>query len=217
MQRLPSPRTTTTRCVVRLVPLRPSALSAATRAQCQQQRAAAGRLWTALVQQHAAARAQEQWLSAGDLERVTKGGQYALQRHSVQALRQKCAANVATATELRRQEFAETGRIETEYPHHPKPYQMVVWKDQALQVMPDGQLRLPCGGQRPPLLLPLPLPQEYRTAHLRRAELLWRADHYELALTLATGSCVPDPLASGGGEEVVAARRWWRLGASRRW
>jgi putative transposase len=198
---------TTTLYVVRLVPLR--GLSATTLARCQQLRAEAGRLWTDLMRQHAAARTQGQWFSAGDLEQATKGGQYALHSQSVQALCQKFAANVATAPELRRQEFAATGQIQTAYPHHPKPDQTVVWKDQALRVLPDGSLRLPCGGQRPPLLLPLP--QEYRSANLRRVELTWRADHYELALTVDTGTSWPVPLAGGAvagvdlGEVHIAA------------
>ena len=32
----------------------------------------------------------------------------------------------------------------------------MVWKNQALTVLPSGLLRLPVGGQRPPLLLPAP-------------------------------------------------------------
>src|SRR6185437_15413852 len=115
---------TNTACVVRLVVLRRTALSAATWAQCQAVRREAGRLWTELVRLHVKARAQGQgqWLSAGDLEQATKGGQYALHSQSVQALCQKFAANVATATELRQQELTETGRIQTEYPHHAKSY-----------------------------------------------------------------------------------------------
>jgi putative transposase len=108
-----------TQCVVRLIALRGLAVS--TLAQCQTLRAEAGRLWTDLVTLHAQARAHGQWLSASELEQATKGGQYALHSQSVQALCQKFAANVATATELRRQEFAETGRIQTEYPITPKP------------------------------------------------------------------------------------------------
>ena len=46
---------TTTQCAVRLVVLR--GLSDATLAHCQALRAEAGRLWTDLVQMHAAARA----------------------------------------------------------------------------------------------------------------------------------------------------------------
>ena len=184
-------------------------LDSATLAQCQALRQEAGRLWTDLVTLHAQARTQGQWLSAGEFEQATKGGQYALHSQSVQALCQKFAANVETATELRRQEFAETGQVQTQYPHHPKVYQTVVWKDQALTILPTGQLRLPTGGQRPPLLLPLP--EEYRRANLRRAELTWRADHYELCLTLDTGETLPPPLPTGAvagvdlGEVHVAA------------
>jgi hypothetical protein len=50
-----------------------------------------------------------------------------------------------------------------------------MWKDQALQVLPNGRLRLPTGGQRPPLLLPMPA--EYHQADVCRAEWIWRADH----------------------------------------
>ena len=98
-------------CVVRLVVLR--GLSPTTQLQCQAQRLQAGRLWTDLVSLHAQARAQGRWLSAGELELATKGGQYTLHSQSVQALCQKFAASVETATELRRQELAETGHIQT--------------------------------------------------------------------------------------------------------
>jgi hypothetical protein len=69
---------TTTPCGVRLLPLR--GLSLATLIQCQELRLEAGRLWTALVSVHAQARAQGRWLSAGELEEATKGGQEALHR-----------------------------------------------------------------------------------------------------------------------------------------
>jgi putative transposase len=197
---------TRTQCVVCLLSLR--GLSAAQLSQCQTLRAEAGQLWTDLVALHTRAREHGQWLSAGELEQATKGGQYALHSQSVQALCQKFAANVATATELRRQEFAETGRIQTEYPHHPKAYQTVVWKDQALVILPTGQLRLPCGAQRPPLLLPLP--EEYQRANLRRVEVTWRADHYELCLTLDTGAALPPPRVAGELAGVDLGRRTWR-------
>ena len=198
---------TKTQCVVRLISLR--GLSAAQLSQCQALRQEAGRLWTDLLTLHAQARAQGQWLSVGELEQATKGGQYALHSQSVQALCQKFSANVETATDLRRQELAETGRVQTQYPHHPKVYQTVIWKDQALTILPSGELRLPSGGQRPPLLLPLP--DEYREANLRRVEVTWRADHYELCLTLDTGTTLPPPLPAGAvagvdlGEVHIAA------------
>ena len=67
---------TATPCVVRLVVLR--GLSSTAQLQCQALRTEAGRLWTDLVSLHAQARAQGRWLSAGELEQATKGGQYAL-------------------------------------------------------------------------------------------------------------------------------------------
>jgi hypothetical protein len=114
---------TSSRCVVRLVALRD--LSASTLAQCQALRQEAGRLWTDLVTLHTQARAQGQWLGAGELEQATKGGKYALHNQSVQALCQKLAATVDTATELRKHELAETRRLQTQYPHRPKAYQTV--------------------------------------------------------------------------------------------
>ena len=135
---------TSTQCVVRLVASR--GLSAAQRSQCQALRTEAGRLWTDLVRLHTQARDEGRWLSAGEVEQATKGGQYALHSQSVQALCQKFAANLDTATELRRREIAETGYIQTQYPHHPTVYQTVIWKDQALQVLPSGRLCLPTGG-----------------------------------------------------------------------
>jgi putative transposase len=101
---------TATQCVVRLLALR--GLSAATLAQCQTLRAEAGQLWTDLdrsgpiwtnlVTLHTQAPEHGQWRSASELERATKGGRYALHSQSVQALCQKFAANVATASELRK-------------------------------------------------------------------------------------------------------------------
>src|SRR6516165_11201138 len=116
---------TATQCVVRLVALQ--GLSPATRLQCQALRAEAGRLWTDLVRLHTQARVEGRWLSAGELEQATKGGQYALHSQSVQALCQTLAANVATAVERRRQEMSEQAHVQTAYPHHPKTYQTVVW------------------------------------------------------------------------------------------
>ena len=193
---------TKTQCVVRLISLR--GLSAAQLSQCQALRQEAGRLWTDLLTLHAQARAQGQWLSVGELEQATKGGQYALHSQSVQALCQKFSANVETATDLRRQELAETGHVQTQYPHHPKVYQTVIWKDQALTIHPSGELRLPCGAQRPPLLLPMPA--EYRRANLRRVEVTWRADHYELCLTLDTGDDAAASAAGGGGRRGGSGR-----------
>jgi putative transposase len=180
---------TNTQCVVRLLPLR--GLSLSTLAQCQTLRTEAGRLWTDLVRLHAEGRANGPWLNASDLEQATKGRQYVLHSQTIQALCQKFAANLATAADLRRQEMEEIGHIQTKYPYHTKSYQTVVWKDQALLFDRPGFLGLKNGLGRPPLYLPLP--KEYVGANLRRAELTWRADHYELCLTIDTGRPLPAP------------------------
>ena len=183
---------TATACVVHLVRLQ--RLPEATLTHCQALRQEAGRLWTDLVQMHAAAREQGQWLQAGDLEKATKGGQYALGSQTVQALCQKFAANVDTATELRQQEAAQ-GSITTQYPHHPKSYHTVIWKDQGLVWDRPGHLGLKNGLSRPYLYLPVPA--RYQEANVRKVELTWRANHYELCLTLDTGQCLPPPLVDG--------------------
>src|SRR5215831_8475334 len=95
---------TSTQCLVRLVAVR--GLSPATLVQCQALRAEAGRVWTDLLTLHAQARLPGRWLSPRELEQATNGGQDALHSQSVQALCQKLAANLDTATELRGQEWA---------------------------------------------------------------------------------------------------------------
>ena len=185
---------TSTQCVVRLVALR--GLSLATLLQRQALRQAAGGWGTDLLTFQAQTRAQGQWLSAAALEQATKGGQSALHRQSVCTLAQTLAATVdGHRTAERRRELAETGYLQTQSPHHPEGYQTVVWKDQALTVLPSGEVRLPTGGQRPPLLLPLPA--EYHAATRRRAALTWRAEHDELCLTLDTGASRSSPLPAG--------------------
>ena len=200
-------RTARTECRVHLVMLRH--LPATTLAQCQTLRQEAGRLWTGLVAMHAQARLAGQWLQAGELEKATKGGQFALGSQTAQALCQKLAANIATTTQLRRQEAAATGRIQTDYPRHPKPYQTVIWKDQGVVWDRPGCIGLK-NGQGSPYLY-LPVPDCYWGTSVRRVELLWRADHYELALTLDPGQALPMPAPAGDiagidlGEVHVAA------------
>src|SRR5947209_2004620 len=163
-----------TTCVVRLVPL---AVNRDQAKQCAALWREAGRCWSAMVAAHVASRSG-QWLSANDLMQEFKGG-YALHSQSIQALAQKLEANVQGTRERR-----SNGDRDIEYPYRPKEYQTVTLKAQAIRVR-EGWIVLSTGRGREPLVLVLP--QEYRSADIRTAELLWRADRYELALTLDTG------------------------------
>ena len=190
-------RTARTECRVHLVMLRH--LPATTLAHCQTLRQEAGRLWTGLVAMHAQARLAGQWLQAGELEKATKGGQFALGSQTAQALCQKLAATIATTPPSSAgRRAAATGRIQTECPRHPKPSQTVIGKDQGVVWDRPGGIGLKNGQGSP--YLSLPVPDCYwgtsggtsGGTSVRRVELLWRADHYELALTLEPGqACAP--------------------------
>lgn len=163
---------------MRLVTLR---LTDAQARQCEELRREAGKAWSEMIAAHVASR-DGKWLTAVDMMRDFKG-RYTLHSQSVQALAQKLEANVDTARQLR-----ANGDMEARYPYREKPYQTVTWKDQGIR-QKDGQIILSNGRGRAPLMLSLP--EKYRGANLRKAELIWRADHYELALTIDTGEVNP--------------------------
>jgi putative transposase len=175
-------KTSQTNNVVRIIPLH---LSKTQEQQCEELRREAGRCWSDMVQAHVASR-DDQWLSGVEMQAMFKG-QYALHSQTVQALAQKLEANIRTARELRQQE-AQRGEVKTRYPYKTKPYQTVTWKDQALRVR-DGRIVLSNGRGRQPVTLKLSA--EYHDADIRKAELTWRADHYELCITLDTGEVNP--------------------------
>lgn len=128
------------------------------------------------------------WLSAIELNKLFKG-HYALHSQTVRALAQKLEANVATAREIRKSD------PEACYAYHPKQYQTVVWKESAIHMLDSGQLLLSNGRNNTPLVVSVP--SEYLDMDIRKAELTWRADHYELCLTIDTGVVNPPPKESG--------------------
>lgn len=172
-------RLSATQLVVQIVHLR---LSAAQMAHCAALRREAGRAWTTLLAAHRASR-DSTWLTEAALKREFKG-QFALHSQTVQALAEKLIANVETARDLRNTDPT------AQYPYRVKPYQTVSWKPAAIHRQ-GNHVVLSNGRGNPPLVLPLPAP--YATAPLRGCELTWRADHYELCLTVDTG-VVPPPL-----------------------
>jgi putative transposase len=178
-------RSSHTNCIVRILPLRE--LSAQQEALCLFLREEAGRCWTDMLTAHIESRSGK-WLSSVDLSKRFKG-QYVLHSQTIQALAQKLEANVDTARELRKSD------PEARYPHHPKKYQTVVWKESAIHWVEGDQILLSNGKNNHPLILPVPA--EYMNVDIRKAELTWRADHYELCLTINTGLVNPPPKEIG--------------------
>ncbi|HWQ12553.1 MAG TPA: transposase [Roseiflexaceae bacterium] len=198
-------KTSPTSCTVQLLALH--ALPPATLALCHALRQEAGRCWSDLVAAHRAAREQGVWLTDAELRALTKGARYALHSQSVQALGQQLLANVATTHALRQQERRAGCEPTAQYPHRTTAFHTVRWKDQAVRVR-SGMLVLPNGRHQRELVLPLPARYQQRT--IRAVELLWRADHYELALTVEEAA--PPPLRPEGqtagvdlGEVAIAA------------
>jgi len=193
-------KTAATTNTTQIVALR--TLTADTCALCETLRREAGRCWSDMLAAHVAARLQGTWLTEADLNMLTKGGVYALHSQSIQFLVQQLLANIATARQNR-----AAGDTEANYPHHPKPYFTVTWKGQWIRVV-NAQLVLPNGRKQRDLILPLPA--RFHGATIRQVALTWRADHYELCLTVE-GPPDPPARANGGiagvdlGEVNIAA------------
>lgn len=183
-------RTRETRCVTRLIPLHH--LTRRQRAQCEELRREAGRCWASLVTAHREEREAGHWMSTRELElHVVRG--YALHSQTVQALAQRLDANLQTVRILRENKAGEEGGAYA-YPYRTPEFQTVIWKDMAIRRVGE-RLILSNGRGREPLQVRLPA--EYQAADIRRAELTWRADHFELCLILDTGETLPELNAGG--------------------
>ncbi|PKO19157.1 MAG: hypothetical protein CVU39_00990 [Chloroflexi bacterium HGW-Chloroflexi-10] len=147
-----------------------------------------------MVQAHAASRGNEKWLKCEDIEKQFKK-KYALHSTCVQGLAQKLKANIATARQLRLLQKQANQPITAKYPYREKKYQTVIWKESALRWRADGRLSLSNQRGTPPLILALP--NRYRGADICRAELTWRADHYELCVTIDSGIEIQETQSSG--------------------
>jgi putative transposase len=87
----------------------------------------AARVWMYCVGRHQQARSERtDWPSRDDLQRATKGVQYALHSQSIQMVCQQFLANVQDIKQLRRTD------PQHRYPYHPKRYMTVQWPAQSL-------------------------------------------------------------------------------------
>jgi putative transposase len=111
-----------------------------TRARLRAAQREAAHVWMDCLQRHRAARAQRtRWPDRDDLQRETKGGQFALHSQSIQLVCQQFLANVKTIRQLR------LSNPRHRYPYHPKQYMTVKWPAQAISrqgkqlILPTGQ------------------------------------------------------------------------------
>lgn len=128
------------------------------------------------------------WLSSVDLGKMFKG-RFSLHSQTIQALAQKLEASVDTSRALRKSD------PDIRYPYHLKEYQTVVWKKSAIHWTENAKLNLSNGRLASSLVLIIP--DEFQNTDLCRVELTWRADHYELCLTIDTGIQYPSIKENG--------------------
>jgi hypothetical protein len=151
----------------------------------------AARIWGYCLERHRQARAERtRWPDRNDLQRETKGGQYALHSQSVQLVCQQFLANVETIEQLRQ------SNPRHRYPYHLNKYRTVSWPAQAVARC-GKRLILPMGRGRKSLSFHLPdLPE-----HIGAVSLVWRGG-YELHLVVPA---VPEAGTSAHAAPAVQA------------
>jgi putative transposase len=151
----------------------------------------AARVWMYCLERHRAARAERTtWPDRDDLQRETRGGQYALHSQSVQMVCHQFLANVETIKLLR------SDNPRHRYPYHPKKYMTVQWPAQAVSHQ-GKRLILPMGRGRKSLSFHLPdLPE-----HIGAVSLVWRGG-YELHIVVSASS--PSPAEAPPSQPVRA-------------
>src|SRR5579884_1090985 len=158
---------------VRIFPLR--GLSKSERLRLRDAQMEAARVWMYCVERHRQTRAAHQpWPTREDLQRETKGGQYALQSQSIQMVTHQFLANVETIAELRKTDKRHR------YPYHPKKYLTVEWPAQAIS-RHGNTLILPMGRGRKSFTCHLAgLPEQ-----IGAVSLVWNGG-YELHIVVPT-------------------------------
>jgi putative transposase len=148
-------------------------LNRRTRARLRAAQLEADRVWMYCLQRHRRARSERtRWPDRDDLQRETKGGQFALHSQSIQLVCQQFLANVETIKRLRQTNPRH------HYPYHPKRYRTVQWPAQAV-ARQGKRLILPMGRGRKSFSFHLPdLPEQ-----IGAVSLVWNGG-YELHLVV---------------------------------
>ena len=144
-----------------------------TRARLRAAQLEAARVWMYCLERHRLARSERtRWPDRDDLQRETKGGQFALHSQSIQLVCQQFLANVETIKQLRQTNPRHR------YPYHPKKYRTVQWPAQAVSRQ-GKRLILPMGRGRKSFSFHLPeLPEQ-----IGAVSLIWNGG-YELHLVV---------------------------------
>jgi len=144
-----------------------------TRARLRAAQLEAARVWMYCLERHRLARSERtRWPDRDDLQRETKGGQFALHSQSIQLVCQQFLANVETIKQVRQTNPRHR------YPYHPKKYRTVQWPAQAV-ARQGRRLILPMGRGRKSFSFHLPeLPEQ-----IGAVSLVWNGG-YELHLVV---------------------------------
>jgi len=122
---------------------------------CKAAQMEAAKVWNVCMQMHKAARmAHTPWPGRDALQKVTKGGKFALHSQSVQMVVGTFLGNIKTTKELRQTH----PQMQMKYPYRTKQFYPVKWPAQAVS-KEHGRIVLPMGKGRPSLVLPIDLPE----------------------------------------------------------
>jgi putative transposase len=125
----------------------------------------AAKVWNMCMETHKAARlGHTQWPGRDELQKATKGGQFALHSQSVQMVVGAFLANIKTTRELRQTH----PQMQMKYPWRAKRFYPVKWPAQTVS-RERGRVVLPMGKGRPSLVLPIDLPENSGAC-----SLVWR-------------------------------------------
>jgi putative transposase len=143
----------------------------------------AAKVWNLCVEIHRQARMNHaKWPGRNELQKATKGGQFALHSQSVQMVAHAFLANIDTTRKLRQTH----PQMKMKYPWREKRYYPVKWPAQAVKKRP-GRVLLPMGNGRKPITLHLDLPENSGAC-----SLVWN-NGFELHVCVETPSTLEAP------------------------